>query len=163
MALQLLAALQAVHKLGYACRTVDCRHVLETERSRFRIGSVGVFDVLEPRSATQELQAGDLHQLGYLLLLLGTRGTAVTEVPVLRARYSPAFGQLVALLLAAQEPASTVLARCTPQLVRTLNSAFATADTFYTMLVGAAEAVEIGTGVHKWPLYAAAGAAGGGE
>ena len=80
MIIQLLSALQAIHSYGLACRSLDCKHVLETARNRFRVGSVGVMDVLEPRSNVGELQSQDLRQLGCVLVLLGSRGCAATEL-----------------------------------------------------------------------------------
>ena len=62
--LQLLSGLQAIHAYGLSCRVVDARHVLETERNRYRLGSVGVMDVLEPRSNQRELQLKDCVALG---------------------------------------------------------------------------------------------------
>ena len=48
--LQLLSGLQAIHAYGLSCRVVDARHVLETERNRYRLGSGGGMAGLAPRS-----------------------------------------------------------------------------------------------------------------
>ena len=45
---QILSALQTIHGSHLAARTIDCNHILETSRNRFRIGSVGVHDILNP-------------------------------------------------------------------------------------------------------------------
>ena len=133
--LQLLSGLQAIHAYGLSCRVVDARHVLETERNRYRLGSVGVMDVLEPRSNQRELQLKDCVALGQLAVALGSRESAVADVKTLAVRYSAQLVEVVGTLLQGQCAASEVLARCTPQLVKTLNSALSTTDTFYTALV----------------------------
>ena len=129
--LQLLSGLQAIHAYGLSCRVVDARHVL----NRYRLGSVGVMDVLEPRSNQRELQLKDCVALGQLAVALGSRGSAVADVKTLAVRYSAQLVEVVGTLLQGQCAASEVLARCTPQLVKTLNSALSTTDTFYTALV----------------------------
>ena len=133
--LQLLSGLQAIHAYGLSCRVVDARHVLETERNRYRLGSGGGMDVLEPRSNQRELQLKDCVALGQLAVALGSRGSAVVDVKTLAVRYSAQLVEVVGMLLQGQSAASEVLARCTPQLVKTLNSALSTTDTFYTALV----------------------------
>ena len=57
------------------------------------------------------------------------------DVKTLAVRYSAQLVEVVGTLLQGQSAASEVLARCTPQLVKTLNSALSTTDTFYTALV----------------------------
>ena len=109
--------------------------MLETERNRYRLGSVGVMDVLEPRSNQRELQLKDCVALGQLAVALGSRGSAVADVKTLAVRYSAQLVEVVGTLLQGQCAAREVLARCTPQLVKTLNSALSTTDTFYTALV----------------------------
>ena len=134
VAIQLLSGLQAIHGYELSCRVIDCRHVLETERNRYRIGSVGVMDVLEPRSNQRELQAQDCRQLGEVLVALGSRGSALCEVKTVRVRYSDRLSHVVEALLSG-ESASAVLEACTPELVKTLNSTLSTADTYYRYLV----------------------------
>lgn len=135
IAIQLLSALQTIHAYNLACRTMDYRHVLMTERNRFRIGSVGVMDILEPHSTNQDLQAKDLYQLGSLLVVLGCRGAVFPDIKTLAVHYSEKFVKVVQLLLSAQTPASTVLEQCTTQIVKTLNSSLSTCDTYYNDLV----------------------------
>lgn len=142
VAIQLLSALQTIHAHNLACRTIDYRHVLVTERNRFRVGSVGVMDILEPHSSYQELQAKDLYQLGSLLVLLGCRG-APPDVPTLAAHYSEKLVAVVRLLLAAQTPAAAVLEQCATQIVKTLNSSLSTCDAFYSDLVRALAAADV--------------------
>ena len=120
-----------------ACRTVDCRHVLMTERNRFRVGSVGVMDVLEPHSNILELQKQDLCQLGSLLLLLGCRGSTLLDVKTLMVRYSDRLVTVVKMLMSGQRSASAVLEQCTAQVVKTLNSSLSTCDVYYNDLVDA--------------------------
>ena len=134
IAIQLLSALQTIHAYNLACRTMDYRHVLMTERNRFRIGSVGVMDILEPHSTNQDLQAKDLYQLGSLLVVLGCRGVP-PDIKTLAVHYSEKFVKVVQLLLSAQTPASAVLEQCTTQIVKTLNSSLSTCDTYYNDLV----------------------------
>lgn len=134
IAIQLLSALQTIHAYNLACRTMDYRHVLMTERNRFRIGSVGVMDILEPHSTNQDLQAKDLYQLGSLLVVLGCRGVP-PDIKTLVVHYSEKFVKVVQLLLSAQTPASAVLEQCTTQIVKTLNSSLSTCDTYYNDLV----------------------------
>ena len=134
IAIQLLSALQTIHAYNLACRTLDYRHVLMTERNRFRIGSVGVMDILEPHSTNQDLQAKDLYQLGSLLVVLGCRGVP-PDIKTLAVHYSEKFVKVVQLLLSAQTPASAVLEQCTTQIVKTLNSSLSTCDTYYNDLV----------------------------
>ena len=131
---QLLSALQTIHAYNLACRTMDYRHVLMTERNRFRIGSVGVMDILEPHSTNQDLQAKDLYQLGSLLVVLGCRGVP-PDIKTLAVHYSEKFVKVMQLLLSAQTPASAVLEQCTTQIVKTLNSSLSTCDTYYNDLV----------------------------
>ena len=114
---------------------MDYRHVLMTERNRFRIGSVGVMDILEPHSTNQDLQAKDLYQLGSLLVVLGCRGAVFPDIKTLAVHYSEKFVKVVQLLLSAQTPASAVLEQCTTQIVKTLNSSLSTCDTYYNDLV----------------------------
>lgn len=135
IAIQLLSALQTIHAYNLACRTMDYRHVLMTERNRFRIGSVGVMDILEPHSTNQDLQAKDLYQLGSLLVVLGCRGAVFPDIKTLAVHYSEKFVKVVQLLLSAQTPASAVLEQCTTQIVKTLNSSLSTCDTYYNDLV----------------------------
>lgn len=135
IAIQLLSALQTIHAYNLACRTMDYRHILMTERNRFRIGSVGVMDILEPHSTNQDLQAKDLYQLGSLLVVLGCRGAVFPDIKTLAVHYSEKFVKVVQLLLSAQTPASTVLEQCTTQIVKTLNSSLSTCDTYYNDLV----------------------------
>ena len=135
IAIQLLSALQTIHAYNLACRTMDYRHVLMTERNRFRIGSVGVMDILEPHSTNQDLQAKDLYQLGSLLVVLGCRGAVFPDIKTLAVHYSETFVKVVQLLLSAQTPASAVLEQCTTQIVKTLNSSLSTCDTYYNDLV----------------------------
>lgn len=135
IAIQLLSALQTIHAYNLACRTMDYRHVLMTERNRFRIGSVGVMDILEPHSTNQDLQAKDLYQLGSLLVVLGCRGAVFPDIKTLVVHYSEKFVKVVQLLLSAQTPASAVLEQCTTQIVKTLNSSLSTCDTYYNDLV----------------------------
>ena len=47
VAIQLLSALQAIHSYGLACRSLDCKHVLETERNglNYRNASVQLINV----------------------------------------------------------------------------------------------------------------------
>ena len=135
IAIQLLSALQTIHAYNLACRTLDYRHVLMTERNRFRIGSVGVMDILEPHSTNQDLQAKDLYQLGSLLVVLGCRGAVFPDIKTLAVHYSEKFVKVVQLLLSAQTPASAVLEQCTTQIVKTLNSSLSTCDTYYNDLV----------------------------
>ena len=142
VAIQLLSALQTIHAHNLACRTIDYRHVLVTERNRFRVGSVGVMDILEPHSSYQELQAKDLYQLGSLLVLLGCRGTP-PDVPTLAAHYSEKLVAVVRLLLAAQTPAAAVLEQCATQIVKTLNSSLSTCDAFYSDLVRPLAAADV--------------------
>ena len=134
IAIQLLSALQTILAYNLACRTLDYRHVLMTERNRFRIGSVGVMDILEPHSTNQDLQAKDLYQLGSLLVVLGCRGVP-PDIKTLAVHYSEKFVKVVQLLLSAQTPASAVLEQCTTQIVKTLNSSLSTCDTYYNDLV----------------------------
>ena len=134
IAIQLLSALQTIHAYNLACRTMDYRHILMTERNRFRIGSVGVMDILEPHSTNQDLQAKDLYQLGSLLVVLGCRGVP-PDIKTLAVHYSEKFVKVVQLLLSAQTPASAVLEQCTTQIVKTLNSSLSTCDTYYNDLV----------------------------
>ena len=110
-----MSGLQAIHAYGLSCRVVDARHVLETERNRYRLGSVGVMDVLEPRSNQRELQLKDCVALGQLAVALGSRGSAVVDVKTLAVRYSAQLVEVVGTLLQGQCAASEVLARCTPQ------------------------------------------------
>lgn len=133
--IQLLSALQAIHAYGLSCRVVDCRHVLETTRNRYRIGSVGVMDVLEPRSNQHELQSQDIHQLGYVMMLLGSRGCTVTDVKALSVRYSNHFVEVIQYLLQGQYRAQTILEQCMPEVVKTVNSALSTSDYYYHVLV----------------------------
>lgn len=126
--------MQTIHAYNLACRTMDYRHVLMTERNRFRIGSVGVMDILEPHSTNQDLQAKDLYQLGSLLVVLGCRGVP-PDIKTLAVHYSEKFVKVVQLLLSAQTPASAVLEQCTTQIVKTLNSSLSTCDTYYNDLV----------------------------
>ena len=137
VAVQILSALQTAHMYSLACRTVDCRHVLMTERNRFRVGSVGVMDVLEPHSNILELQKQDLCQLGSLLLLLGCRGSTLLDVKTLMVRYSDRLVTVVKMLISGQRSASAVLEQCTAQVVKTLNSSLSTCDVYYNDLVGA--------------------------
>ena len=130
MIIQLLSALQAIHSYGLACRSLDCKHVLETARNRFRVGSVGVMDVLEPRSNVGELQSQDLRQLGCVLVLLGSRGCAATELASLAVRYSERLVTVVRLLLQGQCGAAALLEQCAP-----MNSALSTSDYYYDALV----------------------------
>ena len=142
IAIQLLSALQTIHAYNLACRTMDYRHVLMTERNRFRIGSVGVMDILEPHSTNQDLQAKDLYQLGSLLVVLGCRGAVFPDIKTLAVHYSEKFVKVVQLLLSAQTPASAVLEQCTTQIVKTLNSSLSTCDTYYNDLVRASLGVD---------------------
>ena len=89
IAIQLLSALQTIHAYNLACRTMDYRHVLMTERNRFRIGSVGVMDILEPHSTNQDLQAKDLYQLGSLLVVHMTDVLDGARRAAFAARFSP--------------------------------------------------------------------------
>ena len=135
MIIQLLSALQAIHSYGLACRSLDCKHVLETARNRVRVGSVGVMDVLEPRSNVGELQSQDLRQLGCVLVLLGSRGCAATELASLAVRYSERLVTVVRLLLQGQFGAAALLEQCAPELMKTMNSALSTSDYYYDALV----------------------------
>ena len=143
VAIQLLSALQTIHAHNLACRTIDYRHVLVTERNRFRVGSVGVMDILEPYSSYQELQAKDLYQLGSLLVLLGCRGAVFPDIKTLAVHYSEKLVAVVRLLLAAQTPAAAVLEQCATQIVKTLNSSLSTCDAFYSDLVRALAAADV--------------------
>lgn len=132
--IQLLSALQGIHCYGLACRVLDCKHVLVTERNRYRIGSIGVMDILEPRSNIKECQSKDLSQLGYLLLLLACRSKTVS-LDMIHDYYSTNFVTIVQYLLQGQYSASALLSECMPHVVRSLNSAFTTADDYYAYLV----------------------------
>ena len=105
--IQLLSAIQAIHAYGLSCRVVDCRHVLETTRNRYRIGSVGVMDVLEPRNNQQELQSQDIHH----------------------------FVEVIQYLLQGQYKTQTILEQCMPEVMKTMNSALSTSDYYYDVLV----------------------------
>ena len=137
--IQLLSALQAIHSYGLACRALDCKHVLETARNRYRVGSVGVMDVLEPRSNVAERQSQDLRQLGCVMVMLGSRGCAATDVKSLAVRYSERLVQVVQLLLQGQFGAAALLEQCSPELMKTMNSALSTSDYYYDALVGKGE------------------------
>ena len=117
MIIQLLSALQAIHSYGLACRSLDCKHVLE------------------PRSNVGELQSQDLRQLGCVLVLLGSRGCAATELASLAVRYSERLVTVVRLLLQGQFGAAALLEQCAPELMKTMNSALSTSDYYYDALV----------------------------
>lgn len=131
--IQLLSAIQGIHGYGLACRVLDCKHVLVTERNRYRIGSVGVMDILEPRNNLKECQSKDLSQLGYLMLLLACRSNNVS-IDMIRDFYSANFVSIVQYMLQGQYSASALLSQCVPHVVRTLNSALSTTDTYYDYL-----------------------------
>ena len=133
--LQLLSALHTIHSNNLAARVVDYNHILETTRKRFQIGSVGILDVLEPRNNLQELQMKDLQQLGSVMILLGSRGCAKKDVYSLAVRYSDHFVFIVKTLLQGEMSAESIIAKCSSQLLRTVNTAMATSDCHYAMLV----------------------------
>ena len=115
---------------------VDYKHILETTRNRVQIGSVGVFDLLEPRTNISELQVKDLQQLGYVMMVLGSRGCAKVDLQGLAVRYSEHYVYIVKMLLKGEMTAQMVMEKCTNQLLRTGNSAMATNDYYLAALVG---------------------------
>ena len=78
----------------------------------------------------------DLQQLGKVMVQLGTRGCGGSEITMMAGRYSEQLVTVVKLLLQGQMSAQMLLERCSPQLVRTVNSALATSDYFFNSLVG---------------------------
>lgn len=135
MIIQLLSALQAIHSYGLACRSLDCKHVLETARNRFRVGSVGVMDVLEPRSNVGSCRARTCGSWAACWCCWGSRGCAATELASLAVRYSERLVTVVRLLLQGQFGAAALLEQCAPELMKTMNSALSTSDYYYDALV----------------------------
>lgn len=78
----------------------------------------------------------DLQQLGEVMVQLGTRGCGGSEITEMAGRYSDQLVTIVKLLVQGQLSAQALLERCSPQVVRTVNSAFATSDYFFNSLVG---------------------------
>ena len=94
-----------------------------------------MMDVLEPRNNQQELQSQDIHQLGCVMLLLGCRGCAVTDVKGLSVRYSNHFVEVIQYLLQGQYNTQMILEQCMPEVMKTMNSALSTSDYYYDVLV----------------------------
>lgn len=134
MCIQLLSALQTIHGYGLACRVLDDKHVLVLERNRYRIGSVGVMDILEPRSNIKECQSNDLRQLGYLLFILASHSSTI-NIDLIRDIYSESFVNVVHYLLQGQYTASALLSQCVPHIVRNLNCVMTATDWYSNMLV----------------------------
>ncbi|CAK8684378.1 unnamed protein product [Clavelina lepadiformis] len=68
---QLTSALRCIHMAGLACRVLDPTKVIITDKSRLRINSVGILDVLaydnshaNPRAHIQQYQQDDMVSLG---------------------------------------------------------------------------------------------------
>ena len=70
------------------------------------------------------------------MVQLGTRGCGSNEITMMSGRYSDQLVTIVKLLGQGQVSAQALLEKCSPQLVRTVNSAFATSDYFFNSLVG---------------------------
>lgn len=134
MCIQLLSALQTIHSYGLACRVLDSKHVLVMERNRYRIGSVGVMDILDPRNNIKECQSNDLRQLGCLLFVLATHSSTI-NIELLHDIYSDAFVNVVHYLLQGQYSASALLSQCEPHVVRNLNCMMRATDWYSNMLV----------------------------
>jgi PAB-dependent poly(A)-specific ribonuclease subunit 3 len=104
--IELLVGIRATHSHGVAVRAIGPSRILLVSGTRVRINCVGISDVIEfeSRRAVSDLQLDDLVKTGFLMLSLATR-TMVTPAVVEQAvamaqvQYSPAFNQVIELLL----------------------------------------------------------------
>ena len=112
-ALQMIAALHAVHNAGLAVRVLDLSHVLLTSRDTVRLSACGLLDVTRPDSsrpmAQQQLE--DLLMLGRLLVCLAcTSPIAAAQQSLqksmgyIQASFTAEFYQLLMLLLSGGNP-----------------------------------------------------------
>ena len=113
IALQIIAAIHAVHNAGLSVRSLDLNTVLLTSKETVRLSSAGFLDIIRPdnsRSLHQH-QHEDLLSLGQLLVNLScTSPTAASQQSLqkstqyIQATFSQEFSALLLLLLSAPQP-----------------------------------------------------------
>ncbi|XP_014242233.1 PAN2-PAN3 deadenylation complex subunit PAN3 isoform X1 [Cimex lectularius] len=120
--IQLTGAMAVVHALGLACRCIDPSKVLHTGRSRLRLSSPGIMDVVtfdgslsNPLSLIPHYQQEDLTALGKLVLALACRSLIAvqrenlqTSLDLMSRTYSTDLRNLVIYLLSSKTMRSVV-------------------------------------------------------
>ena len=112
-ALQIIAAVHAVHNAGLVVRVLDLAHVLLTGKDVVRLSCCGLLDMTCPDTARplQQQQHEDLVALGRLLVCLAcVSPTAAAQQSLqksmgyIQASFSQEFSQLLMLLLSGGHP-----------------------------------------------------------
>lgn len=146
---QVAGGLHTIHRHNLAAGVLDSRSILVTQKSRLRIGSCGLRDILEydELGPTLQRQREDWYTLGETLLHLTTGSYAGKDDIEVRhsamAKYSSSMSAFVDLLLDyKQEPADSrvnelgerdtleaqVMRALAPHLLRVVDTAFSAVD-----------------------------------
>lgn len=111
---QMANALKAIHSVGLAARVIDPSKVLLTGENRIRLNACAVQDVVKHNTeyTIDDLQRLDLHQLGQLILAVGTNNLPVTQnaakaIDVFSRSYSPRLRDRISWLLDHQQATCT--------------------------------------------------------
>ncbi|KAK8803653.1 hypothetical protein WA158_001347 [Blastocystis sp. Blastoise] len=127
--IQLLSAIYLIHTQHLACRCINEMYILETGRNRFRIGSCGINDILDPKTNINEEQSRDMFQLAQMILTLGCIGNNQVNMKIFSSNYG---SELVGIIsqMWNNKPISCyqALNMATPQVIRALNSTFSASD-----------------------------------
>ena len=133
--IQVLLALHPIHTKGLAGRSVSILHILDTGRYRFRLGSCGINDVLDPVANMEEEQIKDLFNLGRVMLTLGCPSNGKVSLNTFSCLYSRSLTALVNKLLSRAITCSQAIEFALPQIIRTLNYSFMSNDSLSNYLV----------------------------
>ncbi|KAK0723711.1 kinase-like domain-containing protein [Apiosordaria backusii] len=137
---QIASALHYLHTKNLAARCLDLSKILVTEKSRIRLGSCAILDVVhyDLNRPLQELQGDDLFKFGKVILCLAT-GTPSSLLQLsnmkaaldsLAPKYSPSLRDVLQFLLAPAMPngqpptIAHFLTMIAPQLVQQVSNTF---------------------------------------
>ena len=111
---QIVSALGAIHRAGLACRAVSATKILLTGKNRYRLGCLGVVDVLryDGGKNIQHFQQEDLMSLGKLVLCMACRSPTATEnirqsLQMVTESYSPGLHDVIVQLVTKSDALAT--------------------------------------------------------
>jgi len=142
-ALQMVAALHAIHLAGLAARVVDLNHVLLTGKETTRLSCAGILDFTRPDSTRSvvALQVEDLAALGRLLINLACTSPSAASpnalqnsMSYIQASFSADFSQLVMFLLSPHALVHDVVAMISGRMMNRLSQVQYYADGLYSEL-----------------------------
>ncbi|OZJ02266.1 hypothetical protein BZG36_04701 [Bifiguratus adelaidae] len=130
---QLTSALKSIHSAGLAARVIDPSKIILTGKNRIRLGSVGIFDVVQfdNRQNIARHQQDDLLSFGKLLISLACGSlTAFHNLPksfdYISRHHTPDMKNLILYLLSKPSPTKSideVIGHLAPRLLQEVNNA----------------------------------------